>query len=83
MTTASLEALLRNVLQHRQLPFTFHSVSAAVQAWVHENMSDYAVPRFVRVVDTILRNRTGKVDKIGLRSELVADLEASGRRGAP
>jgi hypothetical protein len=33
MTTASLEALLRNVIVHRQLPFTFHSVSAAVNAW--------------------------------------------------
>lgn len=33
MTTASLEALLRNVILHRQLPFTFHSVSAAVDAW--------------------------------------------------
>ncbi len=33
MTTASLEALMRNLLLHRQLPFTFHSVSAAVNAW--------------------------------------------------
>lgn len=33
MTTASLEALLRNLILHRQLPFTFHSVSAAVNAW--------------------------------------------------
>jgi long-chain acyl-CoA synthetase len=57
--------------------------ASTVQAWVAENMADYAVPRFVRVVDTILRNRTGKVDKIGLRAELVAELEASGRRGAP
>lgn len=33
MTTASLEALMRNIILHRQLPFTFHSVSAAVNAW--------------------------------------------------
>ena len=33
MTTASLEALLRNIILHRQLPFTFHSVSAAANAW--------------------------------------------------
>jgi len=33
MTTASLEALMRNLILHRQLPFTFHSVSAAVNAW--------------------------------------------------
>lgn len=33
MTTASLEALMRNILVHRRLPFTFHSVSAAVDAW--------------------------------------------------
>lgn len=33
MTTASLEALMRNILVHRRLPFTFQSVSAAVDAW--------------------------------------------------
>lgn len=33
MTTASLEALLRNVILHRQLPFTFHSVTAALNGW--------------------------------------------------
>jgi len=33
MTIASLEALMRNILVHRRLPFTFHSVSAAVDAW--------------------------------------------------
>ncbi len=33
MTTASLEALLRNLILHRQLPFSFHSVAAAVNAW--------------------------------------------------
>ena len=55
----------------------------AVQTWVHNRMADYAVPRYVRVVDTILRNRTGKVDKVGMRATLVAELEAAGRRGAP
>ena len=33
MTTASLEALMRNIILHRRLPFTFHSVSAIVGAW--------------------------------------------------
>ena len=33
MTTASLEALLRNVILHRQLPFTFQSVAATVNGW--------------------------------------------------
>jgi hypothetical protein len=33
MITAQLEALLRNVILHRRLPFTFHSVSAAADAW--------------------------------------------------
>ena len=41
MTTASLEALLRNIILHRQLPFTFHSVSAAVNAW-HIVVLDHA-----------------------------------------
>ena len=53
-----------------------------VQTWVSSRMADYAVPRFVRVVDTIPRNRTGKIDKVGLRSALVAELEATGRRGS-
>lgn len=33
MTTASLEALMRNLILHRRLPFTFHSVSAVAGAW--------------------------------------------------
>lgn len=33
MTSASLEALMRNIILHRRLPFTFHSVSAAGGAW--------------------------------------------------
>jgi hypothetical protein len=33
MTAASLEALMRNIIQHRRLPFTFHSVAEAVSAW--------------------------------------------------
>jgi fatty-acyl-CoA synthase len=52
-----------------------------VQAWVNQRMADYAVPRHVRVVDTIPRNRTGKVDKVALRAALVAELGAPGRRG--
>jgi hypothetical protein len=40
MTTAQLEALTRNVILHRRLPFTFQSVSAADSAWhilVHDH----------------------------------------------
>lgn len=33
MTAASLEALLRNIILHRQLPFTFHSVTASITGW--------------------------------------------------
>ena len=33
MTSAKLEALLRNIILHRRLPFRFHSVSAAADAW--------------------------------------------------
>jgi acyl-CoA synthetase (AMP-forming)/AMP-acid ligase II len=52
-----------------------------VQAWVNNRMADYAVPRFVRVVESIPRNRTGKVDKAALRAELGAQLETTGGRG--
>jgi acyl-CoA synthetase (AMP-forming)/AMP-acid ligase II len=55
--------------------------SSTVQAWVNNRMADYAVPRFVRVVDTIPRNRTGKVDKLGLRSTLAAELDERRRKG--
>ena len=33
MTTAKLEALMRNIILHRRLPFRFHSVSAVADAW--------------------------------------------------
>ena len=33
MTKASLEALLRNIILHRQLPFSFQSVSPTVDGW--------------------------------------------------
>ena len=33
MTTAQFEALMRNVIAHRRLPFSFQSVSAAADAW--------------------------------------------------
>lgn len=35
---------------------------------VRERIADYAAPRFVHVVETIPRNRTGKVDKVALRA---------------
>jgi hypothetical protein len=33
MTTAKLEALMRNLILHRRLPFTLHSVAAGDNAW--------------------------------------------------
>ena len=33
MTSAQFEALMRNVIAHRRLPFSFQSVSAAPDAW--------------------------------------------------
>jgi acyl-CoA synthetase (AMP-forming)/AMP-acid ligase II len=45
-----------------------------VQRWVAERMSDYAVPRQVRVVDEIPRNRTGKILKTDLRRRLLDEL---------
>jgi acyl-CoA synthetase (AMP-forming)/AMP-acid ligase II len=56
---------------------------ADVQAWVAERMAAYAVPRYVRVVDTIPRNRTGKVEKSTLRETLLAQLaEAKVKEGS-
>jgi len=49
--------------------------AADVRQWVAARMADFAVPRYVRVVDTITRNRTGKVDKAALRQALLAELE--------
>lgn len=46
---------------------------AEVRAFVGARMSDYAVPRFVRVVETIPRNKTGKIEKALLREALLAD----------
>ena len=42
-----------------------------VRRHVREHLADYAVPRFVEVVDEIPRNRTGKVDKNELRERFV------------
>lgn len=33
MTIAQIEALMRNVILHRRLPFTFQSVSPAASGW--------------------------------------------------
>jgi acyl-CoA synthetase (AMP-forming)/AMP-acid ligase II len=48
-----------------------------VQTWVAGRMADYAVPRHVRVVDAIPRNRTGKIDKKGLRETMELELSAA------
>jgi len=47
---------------------------AAVQQWVAGRMADYAVPRHVRVVEAIPRNRTGKIDKNALREAMTLEL---------
>jgi acyl-CoA synthetase (AMP-forming)/AMP-acid ligase II len=51
---------------------------ADIQQWVASRMADYAVPRHVRVVDALPRNRTGKIDKRALRDDLVAELAGKG-----
>ncbi|MDQ6650499.1 MAG: AMP-binding protein [Actinomycetota bacterium] len=48
-----------------------------VQGWVRTRMAAHAVPRHVRVVQTIPRNRTGKIDKRLLRELLVSELAGS------
>jgi acyl-CoA synthetase (AMP-forming)/AMP-acid ligase II len=45
-----------------------------IQQWVAARMADYAVPRFVRVVDALPRNRTGKIEKDTLRQQLQDEL---------
>ncbi|HEX3621282.1 MAG TPA: AMP-binding protein [Acidimicrobiales bacterium] len=45
-----------------------------IQHWVAARMAEYAVPRYVRIVDALPRNRTGKIDKRALRADLVAEL---------
>jgi long-chain acyl-CoA synthetase len=74
-------------------PLAFEAVAAYVvpaagrtidpgelQRWVGARMADYAVPRHVRVVGSIPRNRTGKVEKLVLRETLLAELSST-RRG--
>ena len=59
------------------VPASGHSIEPAeVKQWVASRMAGYAVPRYVRVVDAIPRNRTGKADKLGLRHALLAELRA-------
>ena len=50
---------------------------ASVQQWVAGHMADYAVPRHVRVVDVIPRNRTGKIDKFALRETMELELQSA------
>jgi len=50
--------------------------AAVVRTFVHERMADYAVPRHVRIVDEIPRNKTGKIEKDLLRGLLTAELQA-------
>lgn len=50
---------------------------ATVQQWVAGHMADYAVPRHVRVVDVIPRNRTGKIDKLALRETMELELQSA------
>jgi len=65
------------------VPATGRTVEAAtVQHWVGSHMADYAVPRHVRIVDVIPRNRTGKIDKLALRETMEMELQsAAGRAG--
>jgi acyl-CoA synthetase (AMP-forming)/AMP-acid ligase II len=49
-----------------------------IQQWVASRMAEYAVPRHVRIVASLPRNRTGKIDKRALREELLAELAGKG-----
>jgi long-chain acyl-CoA synthetase len=51
-----------------------------VQHWVATHMAAFAVPRHVRVVDVIPRNRTGKIDKVALRETMESELQAATAR---
>ncbi len=53
-----------------------------LKQWVASRMAGYAVPRYVRVVDAIPRNRTGKADKPDLRHALLAELNSRPRPGS-
>lgn len=62
------------------VPATGRTVEVAeVQAWVAERMADYAVPRHVRIVEALPRNRTGKVEKAVLREKVLLQRAASRR----
>ena len=63
------------------VPATGRTVEAAtVQHWVGSHMADYAVPRHVRIVDVIPRNRTGKIDKLALRETMELELQSAAGR---
>ena len=48
-----------------------------VQNWVATHMAAFAVPRHVRIVDVIPRNRTGKIDKLALRETMELELQSA------
>ncbi len=48
-----------------------------VQNWVATHMAAFAVPRHVRIVDAIPRNRTGKIDKLALRETMELELQSA------
>ncbi len=65
------------------VPASGRSVDVAgVQQWVAGRMADYAVPRHVRVVQAIPRNRTGKIDKRALRETMERELHPTAASGA-
>jgi acyl-CoA synthetase (AMP-forming)/AMP-acid ligase II len=51
-----------------------------VQNWVATHMAAFAVPRHVRIVDVIPRNRTGKIDKKALRETMELELQSAAVR---
>jgi len=48
-----------------------------IQNWVATHMAAFAVPRHVRIVDAIPRNRTGKIDKLALRETMELELQSA------
>jgi acyl-CoA synthetase (AMP-forming)/AMP-acid ligase II len=49
--------------------------AAELRTFVKDELADYAVPRHIRIVTQIPRNRTGKIEKPLLRQMLLAELE--------
>ncbi len=74
MTTGQFEALIRNIISHGRLPFTFQSVSPADNAW-HVVLCDESGAALSL---TVLAGRP-----IDVRNAIAEQLETAIEDGAP